>query len=103
MRTWAMGLVVIFIALAIPIFVFALDAPLFRRFRSRAGGNVLESGSATPDAWAELAGRLERLEDDVDDLHRSVRELRDDTLYLQGMIQQLSEEAPSDRSGRTDT
>lgn len=103
MRAWTIGLVVIVVALAIPIIVFALDAPLFRRFRSKPGNEVAEHDEADQPDLGELQRRLERLEDDVDELIRAVRELREDTQYLESMIEQASGETPSAGSGRTDS
>lgn len=99
MSLWVVGLVVALAAFLIPIVVFALDSPMFRRTRS-VGSQEQES---TPlQAMDELSHRVRALEDEVDELSRAVRELRDEAQYLESLLEQASR-ASSDRLAPPDS
>lgn len=78
---WALGLVVVLVALSIPILAITLYAPSRRRVPAPA---------ASPEdaAAIELDRRLTALEDEVDELSRAYRELREETQFLQSLLEQ---------------
>ena len=74
------------VALMIPIMGIVFDSPIGRALARR-----LEGPTQPPVELGELARKVELLESDVDDLSRSVQELREENQFLQRLI----EEAPS--------
>jgi flagellar biosynthesis/type III secretory pathway M-ring protein FliF/YscJ len=100
MSLWAIGMVVAVIALLVPIVVFALDSPMFKRF---SAPNAEADGPAQPAEEEDLATRVRALEDDVDELSRAVSELRDDAQYLQSLLDQASRREPTNRSAPPDS
>jgi hypothetical protein len=78
---WGVGLVVLVIALLIPIVTIALHAPA-----GRASGRRAE-GVAAP-VNDELLARVVALEDEVEALGRELRELREETQFLQSLLEQ---------------
>jgi uncharacterized protein YlxW (UPF0749 family) len=79
---WSAAFVVLVLALLVPVLAVVWDAPFLRRRR--------EGERSVPDEGDErmelLARRLLSLEDEVDDLPASVRELRDEVQDLQRAI-----------------
>ena len=88
---WVIGFLVLLVALLIPILAIVLDAPALR--------HLLERRFGTEDMreLKELAGKVSRLEDDLDDLGRSVQALREETQFLQQILEN-PEQRPSPRS-----
>lgn len=78
--------VVLIVALCIPIVSILMDGPLGRAFAKR-----LEREPTTPsrrdNELAELTRRLDQLESDVDTLHASVTQLRDENEFLQRLLE----------------
>ena len=79
------------VALLIPILAIVLDAPAMRHLLERRFGDQ----TATQDL-KELTGRVAQLEDDLEDLGRSVQTLKDETQFLQRLIED-GEQGPSQR------
>lgn len=88
---WVIGSLVLLVALLIPILAIVLDAPALRHLLERRYG--LEGSRE----FKELAGKVTQLEDDLDDLGRSVQALREETQFLQQLLEN-PEQRPSPRS-----
>jgi hypothetical protein len=90
---WPFGLAVLILALLIPILVFAFDVP---RLRRRA-----EEAERLAPEWErrleELTKRLMVIEDEVDDLGRGVDTLRDETQFLQRLLEDSEPREPPNR------
>jgi hypothetical protein len=85
--TWALGLLVLLVALSIPIIAIVLHSPYARAMATR-------SGPEEEDRLEALTRRVLALEDDVDELGRALQELRDETLFLQSLLQRSDEPPP---------
>lgn len=82
---WAIGFLILAVFLAIPILAIVLDSPLLTRLiESRRGG--VPAGE-----WEDLQRRLSTLEDEVDDLGQAVRGLKDETQFLQRLLESAEE------------
>lgn len=90
---WPFGLAVLILALLIPILVFAFDVP---RLRRRA-----EDAERLAPEWEqrleELTKRLMVLEDEVDDLARGIDTVRDETEFLQHLLEDSEPREPPQR------
>ena len=93
---WVIGSLVLLVALLIPILAIVLDAPALRHFLERRYGGEAGAG-AGPRELKELAGKVNRLEDDLDDLGRSVQALREETQFLQQLLEN-PEQRPAPKS-----
>ena len=84
---WALGLLVVLVALSIPILAITVYAPSRRTVRTLP---------APPDdgEGSDLDRRIAALEDEVDELNRAYRELREETQFLQSLLEQ-SDQRPS--------
>lgn len=80
---WAFGFTILILALLIPILVVVLDSPTVRRRLGREG----QLPDDRDERIEELMKRVMTLEDDVDDLSRSLDALRDDTQFLQQLLE----------------
>lgn len=72
---------ILLVALLIPILGIVVDSPIGRALARR-----LEGPSATPPDLVTLAKRVELLETEIDDLHRSMQTLQDDNAFLQRLL-----------------
>jgi outer membrane murein-binding lipoprotein Lpp len=79
---WAIGFLVLLVALLIPILAIVLDAPAMRHLLERRFGDQTSSRDLK-----ELTGRVAQLEDDLEDLGRSVQTLKDETQFLQHLLE----------------
>ncbi len=85
---WAIGFLVLVVFLAIPILAIVLDSPVLNRFvESRRGGQI------PPGEVEDLRKRLGVLEDEVGDLSTSVQTLRDETQFLQRLLESAEEKS----------
>ncbi len=89
---WVIGSLVLLVGLLIPILAIVLDAPAMRHLLERRFGP-----ETTPQGLKELTGRVAQLEDDLEELSRSVEGLKDETQFLQQLLQN-PEHRPSPRS-----
>jgi hypothetical protein len=83
---WAIGFLILAVFLAIPILAIVLDSPLVHRLVESRRGGTLDAGEL-----ADLKHRLAALEDEMDDLGQSVRGLKDETQFLQRLLESLEE------------
>jgi len=79
---WAIGFLVLLVALLIPILAIVLDAPAMRHLLERRFGDQ----TANRDL-KELSGRVAQLEDDLEEMGRSVQTLKDETQFLQHLLE----------------
>lgn len=92
---WAIGFLVLVVFLAIPILAIVLDSPAFHRFlESRRAGTV------DPAAIEELRTRLGTLEDEVGDLTQLTQTLKDETQFLQRLLESVEEKSSRLPPGR---
>ncbi len=89
---WVVGFLVLLVALLIPILAIVLDAPALRHLLERRFG-----AEGPPHDLKELTGRVTQLEDELEDLGRSVQTLKDETQFLQQLLEN-PEHRPSPRS-----
>ncbi len=88
---WVIGFLVLLVALLIPILAIVLDAPALRHILERRFG---------PDAaheLKELHGKVAQMEDELDDLGRSVQTLKEETQFLQQLLEN-PEQRPAPKS-----
>ncbi|MBI2616381.1 MAG: hypothetical protein HYW52_12030 [Gemmatimonadetes bacterium] len=88
---WVIGFLVLLVALLIPILAIVLDAPAMRHLLER------RFGAENSRDLKELTGKVTRLEDDLDDLSRSVQALREETQFLQQLLEN-PEQRPAPKS-----
>jgi hypothetical protein len=79
---WAIGFLVLLVALLIPILAIVLDAPAMRHLLERRFGDQTSDRDLK-----QLTGRVAQLEDDLEDLGRSVQMLKDETQFLQRLLE----------------
>jgi len=92
---WSVAFAVLILALLIPVLAVVFDAPFLRRQRGPLPPTVEESDERTE----LLAKRLLNLEDEVDDLSHTVRELHDELQYLQRLVDASQSTEPPKRLG----
>lgn len=74
--------VVLLVALMIPLLGIVVDSPIGRALARRLEGPV-----DAPPQLAELARKVDLLEAEVDDLGRSVETLREESQFLQRLLE----------------
>ena len=74
--------IILLVALLIPIAGIIIDSPIGRALARR-----LEGPEQVPTSVAELAKKVELLEGEVDDLHRSVKALEEENQFLQRLLE----------------
>ena len=72
---WALGFLILFMALLIPILAIVMDSPLTR--------NLLRSD---PRRMDEIMERVQNLEDEIAQLGHSLEELRDETEFVHRLL-----------------
>lgn len=88
---WVIGSLVLLVALLIPILAIIGDAPALRHLLER------RFGAEDSRELKQLSGKVTQLEDELDDLGRSVQALREETQFLQQLLEN-PEHRPSPRS-----
>ncbi|MFI5235740.1 MAG: hypothetical protein ACHQXA_08520 [Gemmatimonadales bacterium] len=81
-----LGLIVLIGLIAIPLVAVLIESPLGRAVARRVGGPEIPAANV-----ADLAKKVELMEGEMDDLHTAVDQLREETQFLQRLI----EDAPS--------
>lgn len=89
---WVLGFLVLLVALLIPILAIVLDSPALRQVVERRLG-----GGASAQQWQELSAKVTMLEEELDDLGRSVQQLKEETQFLQQLLEN-PEQRPAPRS-----
>ncbi len=77
--------VILVVALFIPVLAILLDSPM-----GRALGRRLEGPQVAEPTVRELSRKVELLESEVDDLARGMQTLRDETAFLQRLLEEGS-------------
>ena len=77
-----LGLIILIGLIAIPLVAVLIDSPL-----GRAVARRVEGPQAPGADLAELAKKVELMEGEMDDLHASVDQLREETQFLQRLIE----------------
>jgi len=85
---WAIGFLILVVFLAIPILAIVLDSPALHRFLETRRGGVADAG-----AIEELRKRIAVLEDEVGDLTQVTQTLRDETQFLQRLLESAEEKS----------
>jgi uncharacterized SAM-binding protein YcdF (DUF218 family) len=75
--------IILLVALMIPILGIIIDSPIGRAIARR-----LEGPEQAPPSLAELAKKVDLLESEVDDLHRSVQALQEENQFLQRLLEE---------------
>lgn len=73
---WALGFILVLIALMIPLLAIVLDSPAARTFFRGTDQRVLD----------EIIRRVQGLEDEVAQLSSSVEDLREETQFVQKLL-----------------
>lgn len=74
--------IILLVALMIPIVGIVLDSPV-----GKALGRRLEGPDPTPPALGDLARRVDILESELEELHRSVKSLEEENQFLQRLLE----------------
>jgi hypothetical protein len=95
---WAFAFAILLVALLIPILAVLFDAPALRRRHAPRLGSSQQS-----DEYELLARRLATVEDELDDVSHAVRELQDEVMVLQRLLEasnalDVSKRLPPSRS-----
>ncbi len=75
--------IILLVALMIPILGIVIDSPIGRAIARR-----LEGPEQAPPSLTELAKKVDLLESEVDDLHRSVQALQEENQFLQRLLEE---------------
>jgi hypothetical protein len=80
-----MGLIAValIIVLLVPIMAIMMDSPIGRALARRLEGPV----EAAPPPLVELAKKVQLLEAEIDDLHRSVEVLQEENQFMQKLLE----------------
>lgn len=81
---WIVGFLIALVALAIPILAIVLDSPALHRFLDARR-------AADGDAVNDLSRRIALLEDEVDEIGRGLQGLKEDTQFLQRLLESADE------------
>jgi hypothetical protein len=74
--------IILLVALLIPIMGIVIDSPIGRAIARR-----LEGPEQQPPNIVDLAKKVDLLESEVDDLHRSVQTLQEENQFLQRLLE----------------
>ncbi len=77
-----LGLIILAVLL-VPIMAILIDSPIGRALARRVEGPV----EAAPPPVLELARKVELLEAEMDDLHRTVEQLQEENQFLQKLLE----------------
>jgi predicted transcriptional regulator len=85
---WAVGFVILLVFLMIPILAIVLDSPVVHRLAESRKAAGLAAGEVE-----EVKKRLAVLEDEVDDLGRAMQLLKEDTQFIQRLLESAEEKS----------
>jgi TolA-binding protein len=85
---WALGFLILVVFLAIPILAIVLDSPVLNRLVEARRG-----GQQDPKAIEDLRKRLGVLEDEVADLTQLTQTLREETQFVQRLLENAEEKS----------
>lgn len=84
----------VFVALMIPIVAILVDSPLGRSIAHRLEGGPPSTGGAELE---DLSKKIELLEGEVEELHRSVSGMKDELQFVQRLLEKPKHPGPSGR------
>lgn len=84
----------VFVALMIPIVAILVDSPLGRSIAHRLEGGPPSAGGAE---LQDLNKKVELLEGEVEELHRSVSGMKDELQFVQRLLEKPKNPGPSGR------
>ncbi len=87
------GFLILFVALMIPILAIVLDSPAVKHFFERSGGR----GAGGTRELAELSHKVALLEDQVDDLGRSLDNMKEEQQFLHQLLENPERSRPPKR------
>ena len=76
--------ILLFVVLSVLIMAILVDSPIGRAFARRLEGPV----EAAPPPLVELAKKVQLLEAELDDLHRSVEGLKEENQFMQKLLEE---------------
>ena len=76
--------ILVLAVLFVPIMAILIDSPIGRAFARRVEGPV----DAAPPPLMELAKKVQLLEAEIDDLHRSVEALQEENQFVQKLLEE---------------
>lgn len=79
---WVVGFIIVMVALLIPILAIVLDSPFMQKLAESRRGAVLRDGDVE-----ELRKRVGVLEGEIDDLGHAMGQLREETQFLQRLLE----------------
>jgi len=85
---WALGFLILVVFLAIPILAIVLDSPVLHRLVETRRG-----AAEDPAAIGDLRKRLGVLEDEVADLTQLTQTLREETQFVQRLLESAEEKS----------
>ena len=74
---------IIFAIVLVPVMAILIDSPIGRALARRVEGPV----EAAPPPVLELARKVQLLEAEMDDLHRTVEQLQEENQFLQKLLE----------------
>lgn len=77
-----LGLIILAVLL-VPVMAILIDSPIGRALARRVEGPV----EAAPPPVVELARKVQLLEAEMDDLHRTVEQLQEENQFLQKLLE----------------
>ncbi len=80
--------IIVIVALSIPILSIVLDSPILQRMAESRRGSAL----AGPE-MVDLKKRLGVLENEVEDLGHAMRQMKDETQFLQHLLESHDEKS----------
>ena len=87
---WLIGFAILFVALTIPILAIVLDSPALKHlFETRR--------AVAPGELGELSKKVALLEDQVDDLTRSLEGLKEEQQFLHQLLENPERSDPPKR------
>ena len=76
-------MILVIAILFVPIMAILIDSPIGRALARRLEGQ----SEAAPPPLVDLAKKVELLESEIDDLHRSVEALQEENQFMQKLLQ----------------
>ena len=77
-------MILVIAILFVPIMAILIDSPIGRALARRLEG----SSEVAPPPLVDLAKKVELLESEIDDLHRSVEALQEENQFMQKLLQE---------------
>lgn len=89
--------ILVIAVLFVPILAILIDSPIGRAMARRLEG----PSEVAPPPLVDLAKKVELLESEIDDLHRSVEALQEENQFMQKLLQNAPRRGELPRGGST--